>query len=124
MKRTLIVAFCTAGLLSATGSFAAPFAQGRGGGFMGRLDTNHDGKITRSEFAAGNDAMMKRRFDRLDTNGDGQVSFDEFKQSMSQYMDRSFDRLDANADGMIDSTEMQAARNRMGGFRRPGAGAQ
>jgi Ca2+-binding EF-hand superfamily protein len=42
-------------------------------GFMQRMDTDGDGKISRAEFAAAGEKM----FARLDKNGDGKISKDE-----------------------------------------------
>lgn len=43
------------------------------GGFMKRLDTDGDGKITNAEFATAGDKM----FARLDDNGDGMIAKEE-----------------------------------------------
>jgi Ca2+-binding EF-hand superfamily protein len=43
------------------------------GGFMKRLDTDSDGKVTAAEFAAAGDRM----FAHLDDNGDGRIAKDE-----------------------------------------------
>lgn len=45
-------------------------------GFMARLDTNNDGKITAAEFAAAGDQM----FAKLDKNADGKIAKDEVPQ--------------------------------------------
>ena len=58
---------------------AAADAGGHGGGGraarMMRMDTNHDGEISRSEFTAGSMAQ----FDAADTNHDGTVTVEEWQ---------------------------------------------
>ena len=46
--------------------------RGDGGSFVGHLDTNNDGKVSRSEFDGPED-----HFDLLDKNHDGYLSEDE-----------------------------------------------
>jgi Ca2+-binding EF-hand superfamily protein len=43
------------------------------GGFLARIDTDSDGKVTTQEFAAAGDQM----FARFDANGDGKLAEDE-----------------------------------------------
>jgi Ca2+-binding EF-hand superfamily protein len=56
-------------------------------GFMARIDTNSDGKVTTQEFAAAGDAM----FAKFDANGDGKLAQDEMPKHRSH--------KDAPADG-------------------------
>ncbi|GAA0330069.1 EF-hand domain-containing protein [Sphingomonas oligophenolica] len=53
--------------------------RGPGGGLMA-ADTNHDGKISRAEFAA----QAAAHFAKLDANGDGQISGEEMKAMMER----------------------------------------
>lgn len=99
-------------------------------------DLNHDGRITRTEFAT----ARLRNFDRLDRNGDGVISaadlpafarsrprlqqaFRDFMAAADANHDgqvtrdelakaplTAFDRGDTNHDGVIDATEMAAFR--------------
>ncbi|MBN8815225.1 MAG: EF-hand domain-containing protein [Sphingomonas sp.] len=99
-------------------------------------DANHDGKITRAEFAAARLA----NFNRLDRNGDGvvsqadtptiarlrpqiQASFQQFiamadlnhdgqvtRDELANAPMPVFDRADVNHDGVIDASEMPAFR--------------
>ena len=94
------------------------------------LDTNHDGKISKDEFAAGAAMMMggrradagaagaapppsgqdgsrgSRMFDRLDTNQDGALDVGEINAMLA----RRFARMDANLDGVLTPDERQAMR--------------
>ena len=44
-------------------------------GFFDKIDTNHDGKISKDEWLAHSSAM----FDKIDANHDGSLTKDEFK---------------------------------------------
>lgn len=110
----------------------------RGSG-LAKMDADHDGVVTRAEFAAHRDAM----FDRLDQNRDGLVSPADFPRlarfrpagyqritAALQQADRNgdgavsraelaaapmtlFDRADSNRDGRIDTMEADAAKARV-----------
>lgn len=99
-------------------------------------DVNHDGKITRPEFAA----ARERNFDKMDRNGDGVVSRDDFGMLLSfapargKRLDafiaaadadndkrmtrgelrgspmRMFDRADGNKDDIVDAAELKSLR--------------
>jgi len=93
------------------------------------LDTNHDGKISKDEFAARAGMMGgrggpspaapatppapgqgadrgARMFDRLDTNQDGFLDAGEINALLA----RRFARMDANHDGVLTADERQAMR--------------
>jgi Ca2+-binding EF-hand superfamily protein len=78
-----------------------------------RLDSNHDGYITREEMKQnrpknGDAAARGRRNPRaVDANKDGQISRDEWKGPSEV-----FERLDANHDGFITRDERRAASRR------------
>ena len=88
------------------------------------LDTNHDGKISKDEFAA-RAAMMghhrkdgaaadanapkpdgSRMFTRLDTNNDGYLDATEINAMLAH----RFARQDANHDGVLTADEQHAMR--------------
>lgn len=101
-------------------------------------DANHDGRITRAEFAA----AREKQFDRMDRNKDGAVARDDFgillglAPSRGERLDRFiagadanndkrmtreelrasplrlFDRADANRDDVVDAAELAALRKR------------
>ena len=102
--------------LALAGPIAATAAQRQG-----RMDTNHDGKVSRDEWKGPADMFDKldtnhdgyitreerprgRRFDmnKIDANHDGQISKDEWKGRSE-----IFDRLDTNHDGFITKDEMK-----------------
>ena len=87
-----------------------------------RVDTNHDGFLSRAEIAAAEtkllqqkqvelDAKAREEFNRLDTDKNGQLSFAEFKASLklrSSGPDEAIARLDANKDGKVSAAEFKA----------------
>jgi Ca2+-binding EF-hand superfamily protein len=88
------------------------------------LDTDHDGKISKAEFAAGPMMMGRHRkggatddanapkpdgarmFDRLDANHDGYLDPTEINAMLA----RRFARQDANHDGVLTPDERHAMR--------------
>jgi Ca2+-binding EF-hand superfamily protein len=90
------------------------------------LDTDHDGKISKDEFAArgammghhrkggaGEDANAPkpdggRMFTRLDTNNDGYLDTTEINAMLAS----RFARQDANHDGVLTAEERHAMRER------------
>jgi len=91
------------------------------------LDANHDGKISKDEFAARAGMMMggrpaeagaaspapgqgaergARMFDRFDTNQDGFLD----AQEVNAMLARRFARMDANHDSVLTPDERQAMR--------------
>ena len=78
------------------------------------LDTDHDGKISKDEFAAraagmggGNSGRdPARMFARLDSNHDGFVDRAEMDAMLAQ----RFARMDANHDGVLTADERSAMR--------------
>lgn len=78
-----------------------------------RLDTNHDGNLSKAEFlaasppAASLEAAAQRTIGALDKNHDGKLTADEFRAPQLAV----FDRLDTNHDGLLTPAERQAARN-------------
>ena len=129
MKKFLLAAAFGATLLGAPAfaQDAPPAPPPPGGGMFDRLDTNHDGVITKEEFQAD----VAARFARLDTNHDGKVSPEERAAArpgggggrgmagdmtladIQAQAERRFDRLDTNHDGKIDQAEFAAMRTRM-----------
>jgi len=85
------------------------------------LDADHDGKISKEEFAA-RAGMMRggapagagaapaydgsRMFARLDSNNDGYLDATEINAMLA----RRFARMDANHDGVLTDDERQAMR--------------
>ena len=89
-----------------------------------KLDTDHDGKLSRDELRAAWKAHRDHDahhmgLSKLDADHDGRISLAEFTTSMKA----RFDHLDANHDGYIDNAEL-AARHKHGddgSWGRPGS---
>ncbi len=60
--------------------------------FFDKIDTNHDGTISRAEYQA----WIDSRFDKLDTNGDGSVNADEVATSPA-----AVNRVQKRAEGFV-----------------------
>jgi hypothetical protein len=135
MKANKIIPFVVSGLaLVALPAFANTDASSK----LKKLDTNADGRVSRSEFIAG----KQDKIQRADTNRDGVVSADEAADIKSEKnsvwsrgdkpvshankadanndgqvtqaeasaaAEASFDKMDANADGFLSVTELEAA---------------
>lgn len=75
-----------------------------------RIDTNHDGKISRDEYKAWVDA----RFDRLDTNHDGVVDANELaaspvaKERVEKRAEHFVKRFDENGSGKVTKADYEA----------------
>jgi Ca2+-binding EF-hand superfamily protein len=71
-----------------------------------KLDTNHDGFVTREEFDAAarpdHRTRLTQALEAMDKNHDGQITRDEWTGSAE-----NFDRLDLNHNGVITREEMQ-----------------
>ena len=88
-----------------------------------RVDTNHDGFLSRDEIAAAGvkavaqaqqnvDEKVKEEFNKLDTDKNGSLSLAEFKAAAKVTTkaspDEALQRLDANKDGRISAAEFKA----------------
>lgn len=103
--------------LIASPSHARP--DGLGGGDRGdwfeKADGNHNGRVTRAEFAA----YRQAQFDQLDRNRDGVVSPADFPRLAKVRPDAyarltaMLDQADANGDGAISRAEMNSAPPRL-----------
>lgn len=152
MKRNAMALFCCSIITLAIGGAgvaeAAAGAAGQnggrgdwGGGHGGplrlkRLDTDHDGAVTRAEFMT----PRKGEFARLDANKDGVADQAEMSAPIEQRSEyrikRLMKRLDANGDGKVTREEFQdgprarfAARDlnsdgTIGADERPGRGGR
>jgi Ca2+-binding EF-hand superfamily protein len=108
-----------------------------------RVDTDHDGKISKAEFDTESTALFKK----LDKNSDGKIAADEVpahhwgpkggmlgrmdtdkdgritKAEFTVGEDKLFQKLDANGDGVITQDEMQAAHRHHHGGQAPDGNA-
>lgn len=102
-------------------------AQGAPVDVVAMLDTNHDGAVSRVEFAA----PLASRFARMDTNHDGSLTGDERPsyhgapapdQTQAEFLARAmgvFDGEDTNHDGIIDGDELARFRAHIAGGNQP-----
>ncbi len=140
MKRHLLVTALAAAVLSGAAFAAAPTDSGdmmmpRHGrhhdmdkkdfermraDFFARVDTNKDGKISRSE-AEANAPRLAVLFDAIDTNKDGQLTqeeLDAFHKKMREAgiaehqhrLDARFARLDVNKRGYLTRADVKGDR--------------
>jgi hypothetical protein len=88
-----------------------------------RLDTDHDGQVSRAEYKA----SIGARFDKLDTNGDGSVDADEIARSpataerTNRRAERFVQRYDESGTGKVTRAEFESKQ--MARFDRIGDGA-
>jgi Ca2+-binding EF-hand superfamily protein len=84
-----------------------------------QLDRNHDGFLTDADFPRmgklGGDRVEKLHdmLQKMDADHDGKVSRDEFKNGGTAI----FDLVDANRDGVVDKAELQHAAERIKAMR-------
>ncbi|VVE43682.1 calcium-binding EF-hand [Pandoraea iniqua] len=78
------------------------------------IDTNHDGKIDRNEWAAyqrsqleARRATFERYFKAADKDGDGYLSRDEVAAT-EPFLYQHFDEIDVNHDGKLSPAEIRA----------------
>jgi Ca2+-binding EF-hand superfamily protein len=69
------------------------------------MDTDGDGKISRTEFAS----YDQQRFSKMDANGDGVISLNELSTDGDGDRDASdkFKKLDTDGDGKLSATEQK-----------------
>jgi hypothetical protein len=142
INRLALLTFAAAASLSAAGLSIAALADGgpmggHAGGFLKAADTNKDGVIDQTEFAAGRDKW----FADLDANKDGFVSTDELKafgdkmhaewakkhadanapagapdqkaDRQARFIEHVLTRVDADKDGKISKAEFDAEGSTM-----------
>ena len=112
--------------VNSTNSISKGLGSATGGGLMLRqfeqcreqhimsADTNHDGKVSRTEFMAARatgKGNLSKRFAHLDRNGDGSID----RQEIDGAATRRFAKLDADGDGRVSKAERKAHRGTVSG---------
>lgn len=78
-------------------------ARGHDGG-MRKLDTDHDGRISRAEMQAGQ-ATWAERFDRMDVNKDGYLDRADLQARMAARRAECFAKADTDKNGQLSRAE-------------------
>ncbi|MFL6746144.1 MAG: EF-hand domain-containing protein, partial [Sphingomicrobium sp.] len=78
-----------------------------------KLDTNKDGQLSKSEFAASLPPVNVNEtpaqvLQKIDANKDGKISADEFKTPRLA----AFNRIDTNKDGTVTAAELRASQRK------------
>ena len=82
-------------------------------GYLQRMDSDGDGRVSESEYVQ----WMLYAFDRMDRNGDGVLTADELpggkgrasgREQQRQVIMQRFHKQDANGDGVLDARELAA----------------
>ena len=119
-KSVLLAALVTlapAALLAADpATTTAPAGRPHGEGqWFSRMDTNHDGAISKEEASAAAEARVNRMFASVDTNHDGLITQDELRAAaqarraaMKAKADARFKAADKNGDGFLSKEEAAA----------------
>ena len=109
------VALLAAAPAATTATATAPH---RGGDMFNRLDTNHDGAISKEEAAAG--SYLVRSFDTIDANHDGLITQDEMRaagekrrEEMRAEAEARFKAADKNGDNLLSKDEVTAGMPRL-----------
>lgn len=80
---------------------------------MARLDTDKDGRISRTEAAAG-EGRLASRFDEMDVNKDGFIDRADREIRAKQRTDAWFAGADTDKDGKLSRAEVDAAKSKRG----------
>ena len=112
-----LVTLAPAALLAADPAATTPQARGPHGQgqWFSRLDTNHDGAISKDEATAAAQARVQKMFDRVDTNHDGLITQDEIRAAaqarraeIKAKAAARFRAADKNGDGLLSKDEAAA----------------
>jgi len=114
-----VLALAPAALFAAEGD-APPDRGAREGDMFTRLDTNHDGVLTKDELEARGAQRIAKSFDKLDRDKDGMVTQDEMKEArttrmtaMKEHAEERFKTADKNGDGSLSKEETTASMPRL-----------
>jgi Ca2+-binding EF-hand superfamily protein len=115
--RTLTAAVCTLALLASPAAFAGQHDDAEK--MFKKMDADGDGKVTRTEHAAG----AKEMFTKCDANKDGLVTAAEMDAAMDAKSDKSdkhhkgsaekIKMMDTNGDGQLSLVEHDAGTDKM-----------
>jgi EF hand domain-containing protein len=124
MRKTVLTAFTLTALVAAGAAFAGSGAMASGSTpapdaaphgnwhqqFFDKIDTNHDGIVSRAEYQA----WIDSRFAKLDANGDGTVDADEVATSpmaaerVQKRAEGFVRRYDTSGSGQVSKSDFEA----------------
>ena len=123
MRKIILTAFTVSALIAAAAASAATPATGATPApapgarhaewrqqFFDKIDTNHDGTISRAEYQA----WVDSRFAKLDANGDGVVNADEVASSpmaverVQKRAEGFVNRYDTTGNGEVSKSDFEA----------------
>lgn len=87
---------------------------------MAKLDTDKDGRISRTEAAAG-EGKLASRFDEMDANKDGFIDRADREIRAKQHRDEWFAKADTDKDGKLTRAELDTAKSKRMEHRGPHA---
>jgi Ca2+-binding EF-hand superfamily protein len=111
----LLAGLCTLGTTLAIAASEPAHSHSRADAAFAEHDSNHDGRLSQSEWQSAQLRRANERFLRMDANRDGSLSREEMQQAARERRqhrrgerrgEKLFERFDANGDGMLSAADL------------------